>query len=267
MVEHEISSRHLRIIASSKADELGYLGQQAVSDAVPPGEDYRIIGGHMVRLLLELHPTPSTTPRSTLDADTAIGDLEVVGPLSDALQAQGFTKKGGNVFTLEIDDDSTTEINVLLPRLDHASGLRPLMVEGVGQVDSLPELSWVMQNEPIVLDVTTVLRDGRSIEYRTRIPGVEAAVVLKAHAWKARRMATEKDLADLATLFEIRHFHADVPWQLDEPKLIGFRKDTARILHDLATSIPRRSTAYKVPKDLDRTRLAALVQRHVSVPK
>ena len=141
----------------NNADELGYLGQQAVADAVSPGDDYRIIGGHMVRLLLEVYPTPAATPRSTLDADAAVGDVEVIGPLSASLVAQDFVKEAGNVFRKEVGGERSIEINLLLSRLDHSQGLRQRAVKDVGQVDTLPELSWVMLGEPLVLDVTAVL--------------------------------------------------------------------------------------------------------------
>src|SRR5690625_6113643 len=73
-------TRDLRVVAMNNADELGYLGQQAVAEAVSPDDDYRIVGGHMVRLLLKAYPTSAATPRSTLDADAAVGDVEVIGP-------------------------------------------------------------------------------------------------------------------------------------------------------------------------------------------
>ncbi|MDN5686879.1 MAG: hypothetical protein L0G94_09400 [Brachybacterium sp.] len=57
---------------------------------------------------------------------------------------------------------------------------RALRVVSMSNADEL--------GEPQLLDVTAELRDGRSIEYSTRIPDIEAAVVLKAHAWKSRRM-------------------------------------------------------------------------------
>lgn len=181
-------SRALRVVSMNNADELGYLGQQAVAQAVSPGDDYRIIGGHMVRLLLEVYPTSAAMPRSTVDADAAVGDIEVIGPLSASLEAQDFVKEGGNVFRKRVGGEKPIEVNLLLSRLDHSQGMRSRSVEGVGQVDTLPELSWAMLGEPLLLDVTAELRDGRSIEYSTRIPDIEAAVVLKAHAWKSRRM-------------------------------------------------------------------------------
>ena len=168
--------RHrIRVHAISNSDALGYLGQQAISAAVSPGDDYRIVGGHMVRLLLEVYPTPQATARSTLDADAAVGDVEVVGPLSERLRAQDFVKAGGSVFLKQAGGGQQIEINLLLPGLHQAPGIRPKYVPGVGQVDSLPELFLVMQSDPLHLDVTAILLDGQAISYPTRIPDVAAA--------------------------------------------------------------------------------------------
>ena len=260
-------TRDLRVVAMNNADELGYLGQQAVAEAVSPDDDYRIVGGHMVRLLLKAYPTSAATPRSTLDADAAVGDVEVIGPLSVRLVAQDFVKDGGNIFRKQVGGEKPIEINLLLSRLDHSQGVRQRTVEGVGQVDTLPELSWAMASEPLVLDVTAVLLDGRTITYRTRIPDIEAAVVMNAHAWKSRRMQSDKDLADLRTLFEIRHAYRELPWRLDEPDLRGFRKDGARALHELASTVTRKSAMYRVPAHLDRKHLAALINRYVTSVK
>lgn len=59
-------TRELRVFATNNADELGYLGQEAIAAAAPPGDDYRIVGGHMVRLLLEAHPTSVATSSTEL---------------------------------------------------------------------------------------------------------------------------------------------------------------------------------------------------------
>lgn len=258
--------RHsIRVHAVSNSDALGYLGQQAISAAVSPDDDYRIVGGHMVRLLLEVYPTPQATPRSTLDADAAVGDVEVVGPLSERLRAQDFVKTGGNLFLKQTESGQQIEINLLISRLDHAPGIRPRHVPGVGHVDSLPELYLVMQSDPLHLDVTAILLDGQAISYRTRIPDVEAAVILKAHAWKAR--LTEKDVADLHSLLEIRDAHPEVPWTLTGSGLIGFKRDTAQILYALAERIVRKNAGFPVPAHLDRKRMAGLILRHVSQPR
>lgn len=258
--------RHrIRVHAISNSDALGYLGQQAISAAVSPGDDYRIVGGHMVRLLLEVYPTPQATARSTLDADAAVGDVEVVGPLSERLRAQDFVKAGGSVFLKQAGGGQQIEINLLLPGLHQAPGIRPKYVPGVGQVDSLPELFLVMQSDPLHLDVTAILLDGQAISYPTRIPDVAAAVILKAHAWKAR--LAEKDVADLHSLLEIREAHPEVPWRLADSGLIGFKRDTAQILYELAERVVRKNAGFPVPAHLDRKRMAGLVLRHVAQPR
>src|SRR5699024_3232550 len=158
--------------------------------------------------------------------------------------------------------DQRVEINLLLAREGPAPGLRRQDVPGVGQVDTLPELSFTLMLPPLILDVTATLRDGRIIEYGTRIPDLEAAVVLKAHSWRGRRAAN--DLADLHSLLEIREAHPETRWRLNDQRLIGFRKDTARILHDLAERITRKNTGFAVPGHLDRLRTAGLIARHIS---
>lgn len=252
----------IRISAISNSDALGYRGQKAIADAVGTGTNYRIVGGHMVRLLLHAYPTPAATLRSTIDADTAVDSVEVIGPLARTLIEQDFTKEGGNLFYRQIGEDQRIEINVLLPREGPSPSVRPLTVPDVGQVDSLPELRFALMHPALVLDAQADLGAGDVIAYQTRIPGVEAATVLKAHAWKERR--SEKDIADLHSLLEIRESHPDVLWGLDSSELIGLSKDTAAIMRDLAARIARKHVMFDVQNYLDRRRFAALIAEHIA---
>lgn len=252
----------IRVQAVSISDALGYRGQKAVAEAVGAGTDYRIVGGHMVRLLLHVYPTPGVILRSTTDADTALGTVDVVGPLSENLMSQDFIKEGGNSFYRELTEGHRIEVNVLLSREGPARGLRPTVVPGVGQVDSLPELRFALMSPALVIDVVADLGEGEWIEYRTQIPGMEAATVLKAHSWRERR--SEKDVADLHSLLEIREAHPDVPWRLGESGQIGFRRDTATILKDLGARIVHKNVAFSVPSYLDRLRFAALIAKHIA---
>lgn len=86
-----------RVAALSAADALGHLGQQAVHAAMADGVDYRLVGGHMVRMLLQVYPTPNATQRSTLDADAAVDDVQVVAPFAQRLLDQGFVQERGNL--------------------------------------------------------------------------------------------------------------------------------------------------------------------------
>lgn len=248
--------------AQSMADVLGYRGQKAGADAVAENSDYRIIGGHMIRLLLHTYPTAAAIPRSTVDADAALDSLEVVGSLTQNLLAQGFTKHGGNLFYREMTPDRRIEINVLAPRTGTSRGIKPQTVAGVGQVDTLPELSFALQHPAIVLDVEADLGGGETITYQTRVPTVEAAVVLKAHGWRGR--SSVKDIADLHTLLEIREAHPDISWRLHEDDPIGFRKDTVKILQQLRNTIVRKRPPFTVPVTLDKLRFAGLITRHIA---
>ncbi|WP_206682142.1 hypothetical protein, partial [Dietzia sp. CQ4] len=77
----------------------------------------------------------------------------------------------------------------------------------------------------------------------------------------------EKDVADLHSLLEIREAHPEVPWKLADSGLIGFKRDAARILHELAERVVRKNAGFPVPAHLDRKRMAGLVLRHVSQPR
>lgn len=253
-------SVEITVHSTSRADDLGYLGQDAVWQAVGEGGKFLVVGGHMVRLLLHVYPTAQAAPRSTLDADAAIGSVEVLGPVVDSLLQQQFTKESANFYTRTVEEGRQVEINLLLPRTGHAAGIRSQNVPGIGRIDTLPELSFAMDQSPLELDVTAELSDRQTLAYRTRIPDLEAAVVLKAHSWENRRAT--KDLADLASLLEIRQEHQDAPWKLDHAQK-GVRKDAAQILQQLGGRLSRRRPGIDVPDELDGTRLAGLIVKHV----
>lgn len=132
----------ISVHALSNSDSLGYRGQKAIADAVVEGSDYRIVGGHMVRLLLHVYPTPAATLRST----TAVDSVEVVGSLTQTLIDQDFTKQGGNLFYRQLDDDQRIEVNVLLTREGPTTGIRSTYVPDVGQVDPLSELRFALMS-------------------------------------------------------------------------------------------------------------------------
>lgn len=90
----EIEPIKVQVHAISISDALGYRAQQAVAQAVAGGGDYRIIGGHMVRMLLHVYPTANAVLRSTADADAALESVEVVEPVTQNLVAENFIKDG-----------------------------------------------------------------------------------------------------------------------------------------------------------------------------
>lgn len=251
--------------ATSNADSLGLLGLQAVAEAAGETE-YMIIGGYMVRMLQLVYPTPNAVHRSTRDADAAVDDVEVVGPIAERLQILHFAKKGGNLFTRQTDGGQEIEINVLMSRNGSSHGFRATDVPGLGWVDTLPELTFAFAGSGITLEVAAELLDGSVIEFRTRVPRLEAAVVLKAHSWKARGLSDPKDLTDLHSLLEIRQAYPETSWKLDQAPLSGRRRDAAVLLHELAGTLPRRTSTMPVPGHVARHRMAALITQHVARP-
>ncbi|MDO5619546.1 nucleotidyl transferase AbiEii/AbiGii toxin family protein [Kocuria sp.] len=254
----------LHLVATSNADALGYQAQQAVAKAMGDSTNYRLIGGHMVRLLLGIYPSSRAVVRSTLDADAAVEQVVVIAPVAQDLMGHGFMKVRSNAFTKKTADGQTLEVNLLLSRTGPKPGLRTQTVEGVGQVDTLPELDFALNNPGLLVDVTAEISTTVVIHYKIRIPSLEAAVVLKAHAWHQRRAS--KDLADLYSLFEIRQEHGEVSWKLDAPQLMGRRMDAARILRPLADRIIKRHPEIEMPPAVDRIRMSALIKQHIATP-
>lgn len=254
----------LQIHAMSSSDDLGFLGQQAVASAATPGAEYLIVGGNMVRLLGEVYPTALATPRSTIDADAAVEDLEVIGSIAERLMAGDFAQEGGNLFVKSVGLDRI-EVNLLLSRHTPKPGKGTLDVPGVGQVDVFPELVFAMAQPALALEMMVTLTSQEVISYTTRIPSLEAAVILKAHAWRGR--LAQKDLLDLNSLLEIRDAHPETGWRLNSRPLSATRRDAAQILHTLrGTTLAHRVTrpGAGLPAGLDRLRMAALISRHIA---
>ena len=218
----------------------------------------------MVRLLLEVYPTPLATRRGTVDADAAVDELEVVGSIVENLRADGFDQIKGNLFTKGVSNGQNVEVNLLAARRGSSTGIQTREVDGVGSVDTLPELAFVLAAGKIQVGITVELNDGNVISYQTVIPNLEAAVVLKAHSWKARSFDSDRDLQDINSLLEIRQAHPNTEWHLGTPALRGYRRDAARHLHDLAQILAKPRTTVKVPESLNRTRLRALISAHIS---
>lgn len=258
------STASIRVRAASAADDLGYRGQKAVADAVGDMGDYRLVGGHMVRLLHEVFPCERATPRVTVDADAALGGVEVLGPVVRELLDAGFSKVRGNAFEREAPGGRSIEVDILLPREDHRPGARPVRVPGVGQVDTLPELSLALASAPLAVEVEAHLTDGQILRYAVKVPDLEMAALLKAFSWDGRSAA--KDVLDLVTLLEIREAHSDEPWSLHRAPLTGRRRDAARIMSRLAAAIARDHYLPGRLHGVDRRRAAALIRRHVGRP-
>lgn len=225
-------------------------GMRALRDvaAVAADVEYRVIGGHMVRLLRHVYNVPGT-PRLTSDADTGI-DVSVAssGDLHARLTALGYVAECGNRY-----ERGEQAVDLLVP----AAAKPGKQIIGERAFDGAPGLRLALALPPIEIAVTARLTDGDMIEFKVPVPDVEAAFVLKMLARTVRD--AERDLQDIETLLEIVASQPEYrasPWRLDDPKTTkaGERGDAARMAAQMISSPPTRAPA----------RVRALLRRHVA---
>lgn len=226
-------------------------GMRALRDvaAVAADIEYRVIGGHMVRLLRHVYNVPGI-PRLTSDADTGI-DVNVAfkGDLHDRLTALGYIAECGNRY-----ERGEQAVDLLVP-----AAARPgKQIIAERAFDGAPGLRLALALPPIDVAVTARLTDGDIIEFEVPVPDVEAAFVLKMLARTVRD--SERDLQDIGTLLEIVASQPEYrasPWRLDDPKITkaGERGDAAGVAAQMISSPPTRVPA----------RVRALLRRHVAI--
>lgn len=226
-------------------------GMRALRDvaAVAADIEYRVIGGHMVRLLRHVYNVPGI-PRLTSDADTGIDvNVATTGDLHDRLTALGYIAECGNRY-----ERGEQAVDLLVP----AAAKPGKQIIGERAFDGAPGLRVALALPPIKVAVTARLTDGDMIEFEVPVPDVEAAFVLKMLARTVRD--AERDLQDIETLLEIvasQPEYRAAPWRLDDPKITkaGERGDAARVAAQMISSPPTRVPA----------RVRALLRRHVAI--
>lgn len=238
------------LACTAAADDYGMLALRDVATAANDCE-YRIIGGHMVRLLRDVYNVPGT-PRLTSDADTGI-DVNVAssGGFHDQLVRLGYTPESGNHY---VRGDQA--IDLLVPT-EAKPGKR---IIGERAFDGAPGLRLALAQSPIRVAITARLTDGDTIAFEIPIPDVEAAFVLKMLARTVR--TSERDLHDIGTLLEIVTTEPEylaTGWHMDDPKTVsrGERGDAAREAARMLATPPAVVPA----------RVRALLRRHVALPR
>ena len=129
--------------------------------------------------------------------------------------------------------------------------------------DATPGLMLALASEPILIESRATLLDGTVIEFTARVPTVEMALVIKAHAYASRR--EDRDVEDIYRLLEITDTYPSDEiggWRLNEQGLGGSRRDVAGHLHDLARGSRRLDIAGLPP-----SRLAALIAGHITLTR
>jgi hypothetical protein len=247
--------------STSRAQDAGY---HALADiaavASSLGVEYRIVGGHMVSLLVEAYEAVRAPARETADADVAV-PFQVLGDprLVAALMAQGYGRRAGNRFARQGPDGLDLVVDLLAP--SYTGTHNPNQQIGDLVVDEIPGLSLALSAAPTVLLLDIDLFSGERREAVVPVPGPVPALALKALAYRSR--LAPKDALDVWRLLEVAAVARISP---DEWAGGGVRRDARQILHHPfgARTVPGSRTASTT--SATRTRIAVLVQAHVLKP-
>ncbi|WP_051029540.1 hypothetical protein [Nocardia takedensis] len=250
------------MVSTTNAADLGFLALADVAAAAADivSDEWRIIGGHMVQLLIHVYPTPGTRLRGTADADAGVStEIAASRYFHDRLRGRDYTDESGNRYVRD-HPVGRLAVDILVPD----SARRGTDQIGGRGFDPAPGLRLALAAPPLRVVGHVRLTSGDRLPIDVRIPDVEAAVVLKALAWQSR--GADKDLVDLAGLFEIVHAHRDglLRWELGEQPLRGARGDTVRALRRVLGVLDRG----QIRRDVlghPPARSAALIREHVAL--
>jgi len=255
----------INVISMSNAANLGYRALADVADAAAglDLDEYRSVGGHMVQLLIHVYPTAAAIERSTADADAGIKRATAAGQaLHFRLLERGYRPATGNQYIRD-DSGGPMQIDLLVP---HGSVGDPELLNERG-FDAIPGLGFALSSAHLAVEANVLLHEGGDLNFTVPVPDVEAALILKALAWKSR--GAPKDLLDISSLMEIIEEHKDSlsRWGYSKDRLAasGSRKDAAAALHQIVTLAGgkgiRQLKVLESP-----ARLAALIGKHIPAP-
>ncbi|MBD5786043.1 hypothetical protein IF650_07605 [Cellulosimicrobium terreum] len=194
----------LTLASISRAEDAGYLALVDIADVARRlAVDYRLVGGHMVSLLMARHQVADVPSRETADADLG-AEFSVVGDqrLVDALTELGYTRPlSSNRFVRALDGGLEAVIDVLAP--SYTGKHRPNQRHGVLVVDEIPGLGYALSAQPTVLDLAVVLTSGAGLSTTVRLPGPLPALFLKLLAYDSRH--APKDAEDIWRMLAVCH--------------------------------------------------------------
>lgn len=224
----------------------------------------------MVQTLVHVYPTELAVIRGTADADAGVStQIAASQHFHDQLLRRHYADTSGNRYERKPPDNhdragenKMITVDLLVPS---AGPQRTVIIGGRG-FDPGPGLGLALATTPLHVDVSVRMLDGgQCLEFTILVPDVEAAVALKALAWQSRR--ADKDLIDLASLFEIVNEHRTALslWAMDRRPLIGVRLDTARALARLLAMLDKGRVDRSLLLNQPPSRLATLIRKHVNI--
>ena len=155
--------RPVETVATSNADDAAFLALEDVARITEGLDDVRVVGGHMVGLLLTAFPVAGAIIRRTADADAAISTaIAAFGQIHHELISASYEDTSGNHYT-----KGPLEIDLLVPS---GTGEFVRAEHGGRGFDAAPGLMSAFAVEPIVLDVGIMLTDGSAENSQFEFP-------------------------------------------------------------------------------------------------
>ncbi|MFC9995908.1 hypothetical protein [Nocardia sp. NPDC127526] len=255
----------LHIISTSNAADRGFLALADLAAAAEglPETSYRVIGGHMVQMLQHIYPLEGWRLRGTADADAGMDKEALVAAerqLHQEMLVLGYELESGNRYT-RVSDNGRLDVDILVATYGSAG-----QSEVAGRAfDSAPGLHLAVAGDAVIANARVDLFAGGTIEFTVPVPDVESAVVLKALAWRKR--LADKDVIDLATLFEIVHQHRTEirTWRLADTRLIGARRDAVAALAMLVSNVDQGKWRSEFAGSANYARFTAIIRRNVGI--
>lgn len=242
--------------STSRAEDAGLL---ALVDVAAVAErldaDYRLIGGHMVSMLVAAYGVVGVPSRETRDADMG-ADFSVVGDplLVEALVARGYARSGAsNRFVRSLGNDLDAVIDVLAPSF--TGRLETNQRHGELIVDEVPGLVYALGAPAVALRLEAELRLGGRAEAVIQLSAPLPALCLKLLAWESRMAG--KDATDIWRMLAVCDVAGVTP--ADWPRT-GTARDSLAALRRFV-SIGSTSLRHLVPDRAVQARIRALAAR------
>jgi hypothetical protein len=251
----------LSLLSTSNAQDAGYLALADVA-ALAGGLrlEFRIVGGHMVSLLVNAYEASRAPARETADADMgATFDVFADERLRPAILKHGYEAVAGNRFSRTDAVGRELVIDLLAP--SYSGKHQPNQTHGDFVLDEVPGLSLALALPALVLDVEIELRAGQRLSFDVPVPPPVPALAIKAVAYRSRLL--DKDAVDIWRLLEVAARAGVTPADWEPP---GTRTDARRVLHEYFGRRNAPGTVAAARADEIRTRIAYLAMTHVGRP-
>lgn len=233
----------LTLGATSVTDDLGYVALSDLARALGDiAEDYRVIGGHMVTMLVARWQLGPSLHRETGDVDLGIPPVVARDQhLVDRLKDLKYEQVAGNRFARKLADipagmmgenssgSQETFIDVLIPAYTSRAHENVRVGDGLFTTEVLG-LQLALARPAVTMALTLHRLNGQALQCELPFADELSALVLKSLATKVRFKDT--DVADIWRCLEVAVAAGLVPADFER----GVRADAAGIIRTLFTA-------------------------------